>query len=162
MWRDLLEGGLVVVHVSVTAAWLGAMLYSLLVVQPRAARFFSDHDEREDFAVLLATGARWPVLALVGALAASGAGLVVLELTGDQEPTAAWLALVAAKGILLVAALALFVEVSWRLWPARLLAHVSGSDDLARLQRRFRRVSLALTVVIAAGLVLGVVADVVR
>jgi uncharacterized membrane protein len=157
-----MEAGFLLVHVSVTAAWLGAMLYSLLVVQPRAERFFSDHREREDFAVLLATGARWPVLALVGALGASGAGLVVLELKGNEEPTAAWLGLVTAKGILLVAALALFVEVSWRLWPARLFAHVSGSDELARLQRRFRRVSLALTVTIAAGLVLGVVADVVR
>jgi hypothetical protein len=43
----------------VGAVWLGAMAYSLAVVQPRAARFFADRArDRERFALELAAVAR--------------------------------------------------------------------------------------------------------
>jgi hypothetical protein len=52
--------------------------------------------------------------------------------------------------------------VSWRLWPARLYAHMSGSAELRRIQARFRAIAVVLTALIAGGLVAGVVADAVR
>jgi uncharacterized membrane protein len=162
VWADVLRSVLVLVHVGVTAAWLGSMIYSLAVVQPKIAEFFADAGEREDFATVLASGARWKVLALAALLALSGAGLTATELTDGESPGDAWTALVATKAALLTIAVALFGHVSWRLWPARLHAHMTGSDELGRIQARFRIIALALTALIACGLIVGVVADSVR
>jgi putative copper export protein len=153
------RAALAVVHVGTAAAWLGSMLYSLFVVRPRTKAFFSEDENREDFAIVLASGARWKVLALVTVLALSGVGLTVLEITAEDGPEATWAALVAAKGAALVVALGLFVYVSWRLWPARAKAHALGTPDLPRHQRRFALVAVALTLAVAAGLALGSVAD---
>jgi uncharacterized membrane protein len=154
-----LRASLAVVHVGSAAAWLGAMLYSLLVVRPRAASFFRDEDDLEDFTIVLAAGARTTVLALMAALAASGAGLTVLELTRADAVRRAWLGLVVLKIASLLVALGLFVYVSWRLWPARARAHALRSPELPALQARFRLVALALTALVTAGLILGAAAD---
>lgn len=162
MWADVLRTVLLLVHVGVTAAWFGAMLYSLVVVQPRLAEFFADVDEREDFATVLAAGARWRVLGLAVALALSGAGLTAIELDEADDPSGAWIALIVAKTALLAVAVALFTYVSWRLWPSRLLAHMSGSSELEQIQARFRMIAVAIATSIAGGLIAGVVADTVR
>jgi uncharacterized membrane protein len=155
----LIRATLAVVHVGGAAAWLGAMLYSLLVVRPRAASFFRDPDDLEDFTIVLAAGARPKVLAVAAAVAASGAGLTVLELTRHDSVRGLWLGLVALKAAALLGALGLFAYVSWRLWPARALAHALDSPDARSLQARFRVVAVALTAFVASGLVLGAVAD---
>lgn len=152
----LVRGLLAVVHVGVAAAWLGAMLYSLVVVQPRAERFFDDSDRSEVFAVTLAAGARWKVLGMCAALGISGAGLVVADVTAEGGRPGVWLGLMVAKAVLLVGAVALFTHVSWRMWPARLMAL---ADELVVLRRRFRTVALILTGVVATALALGSVAD---
>lgn len=159
---DVLRAFLVVVHVGATAAWLGGMLYSITVVQPKLVRFFADPSEREDFATVLAAGARWKVLGLAAVLALSGAGLTAIELSEAESTSDAWATLLVLKSGLLAAAVVLFVYVSWRLWPQRLLAHMSGSADLARIQARFRWIAVALTTLIAAGFAAGVVAEAVR
>jgi uncharacterized membrane protein len=159
---DVLRTALALVHVVVAAAWLGGMLYSLVVVQPRLKTFFQDAGEREDFATVLASGARWKVLGLAAALVLSGAGMTAIELNEADSPSGAWIALVVAKALLLAAAVALFAYVSWRLWPRRLLANLSGSPELQEIQARFRVISLTLTALVAAGLVAGVIADAVR
>ena len=158
----MLRAVFLLVHVGATAVWLGAMVYSLLVVQPRLTAFFADAREREDFATVLAAGARWKLLGLAVALALSGAGLAALEVAEEESPSNAWIALVVAKAALLAAAVALLVYVSWRLWPARLLAHMSGSPELRRIQHRFRVIGVTLTVLITGGLLAGVLADAVR
>jgi uncharacterized membrane protein len=162
VWTDVLLTVLVLVHVVVAAAWLGGMLYSIVVVQPRLKAFFQDAGEREDFATVLASGARWKVLGLAAVLALSGAGMAAVELSDADSPSGAWIALVVAKAALLAAAVALFAYVSWRLWPRRLLANMTGSPELGEIQARFRLISLTLTALVAAGLVAGVVADAVR
>ena len=135
------------------AVWLGAMAYSLAVVQPRTARFFAARPrDRERFAVELAAGARRPVLAAVGLLAASGAGLVVAE---DGARATGWWTLIALKAAGLCAAAGLFAYVSWRLWPARLFA---GPDELEAHWRRFTRSAAALTAIVALEFVLGAAA----
>ncbi len=156
---ELARAVLVTVHAGAAAVWLGAMLYSLAVVQPRAARFFGRAERYEPFAVTLAAGARWKVLALCLVLALSGGGLVITEIAGRHDPSTPWLALVIAKGALLLLAVALFAHVSWRLWPARLFALPS---ELPAFQRRFRTVALGLTVVVASDFVLGAIADSLR
>jgi hypothetical protein len=138
-----LEPVLVLVHVGVAAGWLGAMAYSLLVVQPRAERYAGD--DYEQFAAVLAAGARWPVVAMMAALALSGAGLVVVA---DQ---ALWVVVV--KSALLAVSVALFWYVSWRLWPRRLFALPS---ELPAIRRRFRLVAYGLLATVGLSFVLGV------
>ncbi len=149
-----LLGGL---HTGVAAAWLGAMLYSLFVVQPRARSHLGSPAAFEALALALAAGARWKVLGLIAALAGSGIGLTAVEVaTVDGAVAGGWLALMATKAVLLVAATAVFAAVSWRLWPARLFTPPS---ELAAVQDRFRGVALALIGLVAGALVAGVAAD---
>jgi hypothetical protein len=94
------------VHLALAAAWAGAMGYSLLVVQPKAERFFAGRDdEYEDFLLVMAHGNRWKVVPLI-------AGLLV---------TAALARLWGLLPVYLVAAV-IFANVSWRHWPARVFA----------------------------------------
>jgi hypothetical protein len=140
---------LTTIHAGTAAVWLGAMLYSLLVVQPRAAAVLEDP---EPLSVALAAGARWKVIAMCTVLAASGAGLIAIE----SDASTAWIVLAAVKSALLIAALALFAYVSWRLWPARLFALPA---ELPAQRRRFRAVALILTALVATAFVLGTIAD---
>jgi hypothetical protein len=106
---------LAVVHLTVAAVWLGSMTYSLVVVQPRVARFFPDEERREEFLLALAHGNRWPVAGLVTALIASAAGVMATSSRGVVAGYALALALY-------VAAAAVFADVSWRHWPKRVFA----------------------------------------
>lgn len=128
------------------------MLYSLFVVQPRAAATL---DDPEPLSVALAAGARWKVVAMCALLAASGAGLILAE----DGPPAAWTVLAAIKAALLIAALALFAHVSWRMWPARLFALPA---ELPAHRRHFRAMALGLTAIVGVAFVLGTVADGIR
>jgi len=133
MTLDVLQAGLAVVD---AAAWLGAMLYSLLVVQPRATEYFGALHRYESFAVVLGAGVRWKVIAMAAALAVSGAGLVAIQIARADDPSTLWIALVVAKAVLLLLAVALFAHVSWRLWPARIFA---ATAELPAIQMRFPR-----------------------
>src|SRR5437667_10519815 len=107
---------LAILHVLAGAAWFGAMFYSLTVLQPRAARYFDRPERFEEFIATVSAGARWKVLAAFALVGGSGLGLL---LSPRMPPSALWIVLIAVKGVLFVAALALFVYMSWRLWPAR-------------------------------------------
>jgi putative copper export protein len=155
MTVDVLAAGLAVIHAVVAAVWLGAMLYSLLVVQPRAGEFFGTPERYEPFAVVLAAGARWKVIGMVATLAVSGGGLVAVEIARAENPSTLWIALVVAKGVLLLAAFALFAHVSWRLWPARIF---TPDAELAGVQTRFRTVALTLTGLVSVAFGLGSIA----
>jgi uncharacterized membrane protein len=102
-------------YLVLTTLWLGSMVYSLVVVQPKVARFFSDDERREEFLVAMANGNRWPVVALVAGLVVSGG---VVAIAGSGAVAAGY---AVAVGLDLVAA-AIFVDVSWRHWPARVFA----------------------------------------
>jgi uncharacterized membrane protein len=154
-----LRAVLLLAHLAAAAAWIGAMAYSLAIVQPRARRFLGDAARYEEFATALAAGARRGVLALIAVLGASGAALVAVEVSRARDPGVGWTVLVAAKALLLVAAAAIFAHVSWRLWPARLFAR---ADELEALQRRFRATALVLTAVVATAFALGAVAGAIR
>ena len=141
------------VHIGVGAVWLGSMVYSLGVVQPRVGRLFGDPARAEEVYREMAAGNRWRVVAMIALLAASGAGLA--PLLAGEHGKGWWWALVAAKVCLLAAAAAGFWWVSWRGWPARVFALPA---ELPALHRRFRRVALVMTGLVGAAFVLGVVA----
>jgi hypothetical protein len=149
--QTTLRIGILVVHALTGAVWLGAMVYSLRIVQPRAARFFAqDDDAHEDFLATLAANNRWPVLGLAGLLAATGLGAYALQ---PSAPAA--LALHAAKGGLLLAALSVFAYVSWRVWPKRLF---SLPEERTALRTTLRHAAYALTALVGAAFALGVAA----
>ena len=143
---------LTMIHAGVGAVWLGSMIYSLGVVQPRVARLFRDPAAAEDVYRELAAGNRWRVVALIAMLAGSGAGLVALA---GPHADAGWWALIAAKAVLAVVAATAFWWVSWRGWPARVFALPA---ELPALQRRFRRIALLMTGLVGLAFVLGEVA----
>jgi hypothetical protein len=139
------------IHTGIGAVWLGSMVYSLGVVQPRIGRLFTDPARAEDVYRELAAGNRWRVVAMIVFLGLSGAALLLTE----SDRTSTWWALMAAKAVLLLAAAAVFWWVSWRGWPARIFALPA---ELPQLQRRFRSVALLMTALVAAAFALGVLA----
>jgi hypothetical protein len=125
-------------HLLLGAGWLGAMGYSLFVLQPKSARYFGADDERhEEFVTSVADGARWKVVGLLAAMALTG--VLLVPLAGDR--TAWWWTAVAAKTGLLALAALVFWRVSWRWWPARVFALPA---ERAGWRRRFRLAGLAL------------------
>ncbi|MQA79356.1 MAG: hypothetical protein GEV10_12910 [Streptosporangiales bacterium] len=140
-------------HVFAAAVWFGAMAYSLAVVQPRVERVLGGR--AEELLVILGSGARWKVVGLIGVLAASGVGLVLLA-PGDG---ALWWASVVASAVALVAATAVFCVVSWRMWPARVFA-LPG--ELPAHRRRFRLVAWTMLTLTGAATAFGVLAHVSR
>ena len=147
----LLNLALGAAHVLAAGAWLGAMLYSLVVLQPRALRFFARTEDFEDFMATVSNGARWQVLGVAALSALSGLGLVVVTWQSPVSPS--WVALGALKSTLFLLALALFGYASWRLWPARVLA---TRDEIPRFQAAFRRVGWSLVALVGLASVLGV------
>jgi Flp pilus assembly protein TadB len=145
------------VHAGVGALWLGAMAYSLFVVQPRLPRLIGgmvgagppDPQRVEDAQRELAQGNRWPVVGLIAVLWLTGIGLV-LAAPGE---TWQWWAGVAVKAGLLVSATGLFWWVSWRGWPRRVFALPA---ELPGLQRRFRRVAVAMLTLVGAAFAAGI------
>jgi putative copper export protein len=129
----------IVAHLTIAAVWLGSMVYSLTVVQPRVERFFPDAERREEFLVTLANGNRRPVVALVAAL-----------LLTDVEILAVRPEVRLGYGIALVLHLlagALFVQVSWRHWPARVFAL---AEELPGYQHRLRQLAWTILGLVTA------------
>lgn len=126
------------VYLVLTTLWLGSMVYSLVVVQPRVARFFRDDEQREEFLVVLANGNRWPVVALVVGLLLSGGGVAI---AGSGAVSVGF---TLAVGLDLVAA-GIFVDVSWRHWPARIFAL---PEEIPGFRRRLTVRAATMTVLI--------------
>jgi uncharacterized membrane protein len=139
------------IHVLAGAAWFGAMFYSLTILHPRGKKFFGDDDEKlENLVATLAQGARWKVLSGLALIAVTGLATIPLA---QSRSTEHWNAIIAAKAILWLLAVAIFCRVSWRLWPARIFA---APQDLPKVRQQFRASAIALIGIAAAAMVLGV------
>jgi len=120
------------------------MIYSLIVVQPKVAAFFTDDEEREVFLAALADGNRWRVVAMAGTLTASGALIVA---GADSTPVRVGYG---AALVLYLAAVAVFVDVSWRHWPARVFAL---ANERARFRQELRRRAWTMASLVGTGFV---------
>ena len=147
----VLKLALSMTHALAGAAWLGAMLYSLVVLHPRAAVFFGDIKELEAFLITVSAGARWKVLGACGLVFASGMGLTIVNWPADASP--AWQGVVLLKLALFLAALALFGYTSWWLWPARVFA---ADEEIPLVQKKFRRIGWSLIGLVGLNVALGV------
>src|SRR6185436_987434 len=117
---ELIRWILAVAHVLAGAAWFGAMLYSLMVLHPRARSFFVNVRQLEEFISYLAAGARWKVLSGIAFIGLTGAGLIFCSPAG--QPSSAQWVILTVKMVLFAAAIGVFCFASWVLWPARTLA----------------------------------------
>lgn len=134
------------VYLTLTMLWLGSMIYSLVVVQPKIAKFFRDNEQREEFLVVLAHGNRWPVAGLIVGLVLSGGAVA---LAGFETVSAGY---TVAVGLDLVAA-GIFVDVSWRHWPARIFAL---TEELPGFRRRLTLRATTMTALIGVSYVVAV------
>ncbi|MDC0674201.1 hypothetical protein [Nannocystis radixulma] len=145
----------IAVHVLGGGVWIGAMVFSVFILHPRAERFFTRATEFEDFIFSVVHGARYKVLAGIAAIVASGVALALAY----RDTAAPWSWLVAVKVALLLISLALFLHVSFTLWPRRVFAR---EDELPAVRRRFWWIGVVMIVCNTANMGLGVLARVLR
>jgi uncharacterized membrane protein len=145
----------IAVHVLGGGVWIGAMVFSVFILHPRAERFFTRASEFEDFIFSVVHGARYKVLAGIAAIVASGAALAVRH----AATAGAWTWLVAVKVALLLVSLALFLHVTFTLWPRRVFAR---EDELPAVRRRFWWIGVVMIACNTASMGLGVLARVLR
>lgn len=144
--------GIRFVHVIASAGLFGAMGYSIGVVQPKARRFFQDARDFEEFTAFISHGARWKMIGTLAVIALTGALLVIFH---PHEADHRWLALIAAKMLVLLIATAVFCYASWRLWPARIFA---SPKEIPKFQQRFRLVGYAMIAMVVLEFVLAAMA----
>ncbi len=132
-------------HVALAGVWLGAMVYSLVVVQPRVVRFFPEPRQREEFLITLAHGNRRPVLGLIAVLMV---GVVAVLLTAPTPVRIGYAAVLALHA----GAAGVFWWVSWRHWPARVFAL---PEELPGYQRRLRRLAWSMLMLVGAAFGVG-------
>ncbi len=134
------------VHVLGGGVWIGAVGFNVFVLHPRAEKFFAEPWQFENFVFTVVSGMRWWVVAGIVMLGGAGVELVRLrELPMD--------AVLGAKVGLLLATTGLFVVLSWRMWPARVLA---TAEELEGFRRRFAQVGVAMVTCNLLNVVLGV------
>ena len=126
LWRAIV----VLVHVLGGGVWIGAVGFNVFVLHPRAARFFATPTRFEDFVFTVVAGMRWWVVAGVSMLALAGAELWRLRALGLDAVLALKVALLSTNAVV-------FAWLSWRMWPARVVATPA---ELAPVHRRFTRV----------------------
>ena len=161
MTQTLIWALILGVHVLGGGVWIGAMAFSVFVLHPRAERFFSGSSTFEDFIFTVVHGARWKVVAGIVGIVASGIALTLrvggTAVQGTGWP--GWSVMVAAKVGLLAISLALFVYVSWALWPRRVFASMA---ELPEVRRRFYWVGVAMITANGINMGLGILAHALR
>jgi hypothetical protein len=120
-----------------------------MVVQPAVDRFLTDERGREALLLELARGNRWRVATLIG-LAMLTAVVAMLAAPRLRVGYAVALTFyLLASGI--------FVNVSWRHWPARVFALPS---ELAGFQRRLRLQAWAILALVGLAFVIALTVSV--
>jgi uncharacterized membrane protein len=156
---QLTEAALLGVHVLGGGVWVGAMVFSIFILQPRAEQFFRREADFEDFIFSVVHGARWKVFSGIVAILLSGIGLAVWPGHAIVGGSAVWSSLFAAKVVAFVLAAGLFVYVSWILWPRRTFA---TPEELPAIKRHFFRVGAVMVIANALNMLLGIGAHVLR
>ena len=154
---EILAAALIIgVHVLGGGVWIGAMAFSVFVLHPRAERFFSGSSTFEDFIFTVVHGARWKVVAGIVGIVASG---IALTLQIAPRAGEAWGWIVGVKAGLLAVSLALFLYVSFVLWPLRVFA---SAVELPGVRRRFWWVGVVMIACNSLNMGLGILSHTLR
>jgi hypothetical protein len=143
-----------VIQTVVLAAWFGAMVYSIVMVQQFQLRA-ADPDEFEDVGQLMASGSRRRILRLAVLIAISGTGLAISRATDTPRPSTEWIVLMCIKLVLFVIACGAFAYQSWWVWPKRVFALPA---EMPGVRRTFLITSLVMTVTLGLILAIDVIA----
>ena len=158
MLKLLGEATILGVHVLGGGVWIGAMVFSIFILHPRAEQYFAREADFEDFIFTVVHGARWKVFSGVVAILVSGAALAAWP--GHQvQADPLWLALFGLKLSLFAISAGAFFYVSWVLWPRRTFA---THDELPAIKARFFRVGVVMVTANALNMALGIGAHVWR
>jgi uncharacterized membrane protein len=157
--HDLGEACLLAIHVLGGGVWIGAMVFSVFILQPRADAYFKRAADFEDFIFSVVHGARWKVFAGIVAILLSGVGLSVWPGHAIAAGNRLWMALYVGKLLAFAVAFGLFMYVSFVLWPKRTFA---TEDELPGIKRHFFRVGAVMVVANAVDMLLGIAAHVWR
>jgi hypothetical protein len=155
----LAEALLLGIHTLGGGVWIGAMVFSIFVLHPRAEQYFQRGADFESFIFTVVHGARWKVFSGIVAILASGIGLCVWPGHAILADDALWLIVFAPKLALFCASAGLFVYVSWVLWPKRVFA---TAEELPAIKAHFIRVGVIMIVANALNMALGIAAHVWR
>lgn len=137
--RFALEGLVHGVHAWAWGLYFGSLLYIYFRLFPDLRRWLSDEPRFELLSLTTGDGLRWWIY---GALAlATASGLVLLGLRPRPWSETVFWRLVAAKGVALLATLAVYTYVSYVMWPRRVFV---SDHERPREQQRFFRVALLL------------------
>lgn len=145
---DVLHTCLAITHAMASAAWFGAMFYSLNVLRPRGLAYFGSAATFEPFITSVSANARYPVLTAFFIVGVTG----VLLLPGGPW-TQAYAIGIAIKAVLYLAALMVFIYVSWRLWPMRVFA---TDAEVPANQRHAKRVAWVMLLLVGVNFAVGV------
>jgi hypothetical protein len=145
---SLIERALLAAHVLSSAAWFGALVYRAFFVDPAARRFFARGGDYEHFALQLADGMRYVVLAALLTCGLSGLGLLALRWPAPPRH----LALMGGKAAVWAAALAVFAYISWVFWPRRVFA---VEAEHAAIHRQGLALALVMIALAGLGILLG-------
>jgi hypothetical protein len=154
----LVEAALIGVHILGGGVWVGAMVFSIFVLHPRAETYFEKDSDFEDFIFTVVHGARWKVFSGIVAILASGIGLSFWP-GHELVPEGHWIAAYVGKIVLFALSAGCFVYVSWVLWPRRSFA---TAEELPPLKRHFMRVGVVMVVANSLNMALGIAAHVSR
>ena len=146
-------------HVLGGGVWVGAMVFSIFVLHPRAEQYFERDADFESFIFTVVHGARWKVFAGIVAILLSGVGLSVWPGHAISTNDPIWLGLYALKLALFCVSAGSFMYVSWVLWPKRTFA---TAEELPRIKAHFIRVGVIMIGANALNVALGVAAHVWR
>lgn len=155
----LAEAVLLGVHVLGGGVWVGAMVFSIFVLHPRAEQYFERDADFESFIFTVVHGARWKVFAGVVAILLSGIGLSVWPGHAIASDDSMWLTLYILKLALFCVSAGSFGYVSWVLWPKRTFA---TAQELPAIKAHFMRVGVVMVVANALNVALGIAAHVWR
>ncbi len=156
---QLVEASLLGVHVIGGGVWVGAMVFSIFILQPRAELFFRRDADFEDFIFTVVHGARWKVFSGIVAILLSGIGLSVWPGHAVVASDPVWLGVYVAKLAAFALAAGLFMYVSWVLWPKRTFA---TAEELPAIKRHFFRVGAVMVITNGLNMALGIAAHVWR
>lgn len=144
-----LELTLTWMHGLSAAAWFGAIVYRTFTVDPKAKSFFPHATDYESFSVHLAHKMRYVVSVGIFTCGLSGFALAGLTWNGETDARAM---LLAAKIVAWLAALLLFLHVSYVHWPWRSLADPA---EFPAYQRRAFLLACGMIALSCLGFLLG-------
>jgi len=145
----LLELALTWMHGLSAAAWFGAIVYRTFTVDPKAKSFLTSPADYERFSVHLAHNMRYVVSVGIFTCGLSGFALAGLKWNGTADAEALLLGL---KVVVWLAALLLFLHVSYVHWPWRSLA---DPNDFPAYQRRAFVPACGMIALAGTGFLLG-------